>query len=57
MKRIFLLLSLIFSSLQILAADEERTGWSDETKSYVLFAFIALNIWLVVRTFRNKPSA
>ncbi len=63
MKKYILATTLLVFTLvtwaQEAAAETEPVGrsWSEETKTWLLAAFVVINILLVLRTFRNKPSA
>lgn len=35
----------------------DKNDWTDQTKIYWLISIAALSIFLVIRTFRNKPEA
>lgn len=59
-KLVFLLPALLFAlcafSQEVKEAVDEN-DWTDQTKIYWLISIAALSIFLVIRTFRNKPEA
>lgn len=60
MKNLFAFLALTGTSFLATAQEYEPTHsaqWSDQTKIYWLIAITALSLFLVARTFRNKPEA